>query len=108
MSTPVQQGKVQSTGISGKKGQCTARQSSWQWNFGPQNYRTNGNYQQGINVTKAKAQLNNQVGYGPLGHKTVKQNNHKVITVGQSPATWDRTFPRNLLQMTAKGKPGCL
>ena len=37
----------------------------------------------------------------------LKQNNHKVITVGQSPATWDRTHPRNLLQMTAKGKPGC-
>ena len=52
-----------------KKDQCTTRQSSWQWNFGPQNYRTNGNYQQGINVTTAKAQLNNQVGYAPLGHK---------------------------------------
>ena len=60
-----------------------------------------------INGNKAKALLSNQVGYGPLGHKTVKHNNHKVITVGQSPATWDRTHPRNLLQMTAKGKPGC-
>ena len=43
----------------------------------------------------------------PDNHKTVKQNNHKVITVGQSPATWDRTHPRNLLQMTVKGKPEC-
>ena len=39
-----------------KKGQCTTKQPSWQWNFGPQNYKTNGNYQQGINV---KAQLSN-------------------------------------------------
>ena len=51
------------------------------------NYRINGNNQQGINGKRAKAQLSNQVGYGPLGHKTVNQNNHKVITVGQSPAT---------------------
>ena len=57
MSTPVQQGKVQSQlhGVSKhryqrQKGQCTTRQPSWQWNFGPQNYRTNGNYQQGINT----------------------------------------------------------
>ena len=36
----------------------------------------------------------------------MKQNNHKVITVGQSPATWDRTHPRNLLQMTVKVNQG--
>ena len=31
------------TQVSAAKGQSTTRQPSWQWNFGPQNYRTNGN-----------------------------------------------------------------
>ena len=112
MSTPVQQGKVQS-GVSKHRYQRQKKanaQLNNQVGNGTLGHKTIGqtaNQQQGINVTKAKAQLSNQVGYGPLGHKTVKQNNHKVITVGQSPATWDRTDPRNLLQMTAKGEPGC-
>ena len=31
------------TQVSAAKGQCATRQPNWQWNFGPQNYRTNGN-----------------------------------------------------------------
>ena len=68
MNSPVQQGKVQSQlhGVSKHRYQ---RQK------------------------KANAQLDNQIGNGTFGHKTVKQNNHKVITVGQSPATWDSDTP---------------
>ena len=80
MSTPVQQGKVQSqlhgvsnTGISGKKANA---QLDNQVGNGTLDHKTIGQTaitSKGINVTKAKAQLNNQVVNGPLGHKTVKQ-----------------------------------
>jgi len=53
----------QDTVISGKKGQSTTKQPSWQWDFGLQ--------------------------------KIIKQNNHKGITGGQSPATWDRTHTQS-------------
>ena len=96
----------QNTGISGKKANA---QLDNQIGNGTLGHETIG--QTAINnkvstAKRAKAQLSNHVGYRPLGHITVKQNNHKVITVGQSPATWDRTHPRNLLQMTVKVNQG--
>ena len=69
MSTPVQQGKLQSQ-LHGVSKHMYQRQ-------------------------KANAQLGNKVGNGTLGHKTIKQNNHKGVTVGQSPATWDRTHTQS-------------
>jgi len=113
MSTPVQQGKVQSQlhGVSKhryqrQKGQCTTRQPSWQWDSGPQ---TIGQTAINSRISTAKRPKHNYATKLAMGLWATKLSS-KIITkrsLWVNPRLPGIGHTYKLQQITAKGKPVC-